>query len=520
MITPAISVLGAVEGLEVADAGLRAVRRADRARHPDRRCLRPAPRHRQRRRAVRPGHAALVRRARGCSGCAQIVAARPRCSRRVNPRHAVRVLRSSTGCTRFVVLGAVFLVRHRRRGALRRHGPLRPRGRSASPGSLVLPALLLNYFGQGALLLASPSAADATRSSCWRRPGRCYPLVVLATAATVIASQAMISGAFSMTQQAVQLGLLPRVEDPAHLRATQLGQIYVPAVNWLHAGRVPGLSCSASSSSSDLAARLRHRRHRHHGDHDAARRGRRPRGTGSGRCGASARVRRCSASSISRSSPRNATKIPNGGWVPLRCRRVMFALFVTWRDGRARSARGTAARARYRSRTLPGAAQRAATRVPGTAVFLVSQPGFVPTALLRNLEHNRVLPRAHRDPAPGDPAHRRARTGARAAIRWELYPSVHAGACALRLHGNAGRRDRACAARAARDCRIDEDCHVLPRLAPRARPRRAAGSPASRCGCLPTCSAAARRRRSSSACRPSASWCSRPKSRSSLDGLS
>ena len=107
-------------------------------------------------------------------------------------------------------------------------------GRAADPPRLVrlvLPALLLNYFGQGALLLSTRRRAR-TRSSCWRRPGRSIRWWPSPRCATVIASQAVISGAFSLTRQAVQLGYLPRLTI-VHTSSREIGQIYMPAVNWL-----------------------------------------------------------------------------------------------------------------------------------------------------------------------------------------------------------------------------------------------------------------------------------------------
>ena len=97
--------------------------------------------------------------------------------------------------------------------------------------AVVFPALLLNYFGQGALLLEHPEAARRTRSTRWSPRSLVYPLVALATAATVIASQALISGAFSLTQQAVQLGFFPRVTI-VHTSGDAEGQIYIPEINW------------------------------------------------------------------------------------------------------------------------------------------------------------------------------------------------------------------------------------------------------------------------------------------------
>ena len=128
-----------------------------------------------------------------------------------NPYYGVSFLVTHPGIA-FAVLGSVFLAVTGRRGALRRSRPFRPQARSAWPGSPRLPGLALNYLGQGALVLSNPDADRRTRSSCWRRDWLLLPLVILATLATIIASQAVITGAFSLTRQAVQLGLLPRLE--------------------------------------------------------------------------------------------------------------------------------------------------------------------------------------------------------------------------------------------------------------------------------------------------------------------
>ena len=117
---------------------------------------------------------------------------------------------------------------------------------------LVMPALVLNYFGQGAMLLAHPEHGRATRSTRWRRTGRCCPLIGLATLATVIASQALITAAFSVTKQAIQLGYLPRLRI-LHTSVRDTGQIYVPFVNWgLYVCIV--LAVVLFGSSSKLAA--------------------------------------------------------------------------------------------------------------------------------------------------------------------------------------------------------------------------------------------------------------------------
>ena len=119
--------------------------------------------------------------------------------------------------------------RHRRRSALCRHGALRQAPIRFAWFALVLPALVLNYLGQGALLLLDPTSS--TRSSCSAPSWALLPLVGIATAAAIIASQALISGSFSITRQAIQLGLAPRL-DVEHTSAHEMGQIYVPQVNW------------------------------------------------------------------------------------------------------------------------------------------------------------------------------------------------------------------------------------------------------------------------------------------------
>ena len=151
------------------------------------------------------------------------------------------------------MLGAVFLVVTGGEALYADMGHFGKRPIRLAWFALVLPALLLNYFGQGALLLREPERRRAARSSCWRRPGRCYPLVALATAAAIIASQALISGAFSLTRQAIQLGYCPRL-DIEHTSSREMGQIYVPQVNWALMIATHRASCIGFGSSSALAA--------------------------------------------------------------------------------------------------------------------------------------------------------------------------------------------------------------------------------------------------------------------------
>ncbi|HVY65706.1 MAG TPA: KUP/HAK/KT family potassium transporter, partial [Gammaproteobacteria bacterium] len=207
----------------------------------------------------------------------------------------------------------------------------------------------------------------------------------LATAATIIASQATISGAFSVTQQAVQLDLLPRVQI-LQTSADERGQIYVPSANTVMFIAVVGFVLAFQSSSALSAA------------YGAAVIG-------------TMLITTVLGAVVARSSWHwslfqitaifgvfllvdlafllgNVTKIASGGWIPLTLATLMFLGFITWRDGRARLRRELRQRA-VPWTELPGLLANA-TRVPGTAVFLVSHSGFVPTALLRNLEHNHV----------------------------------------------------------------------------------------------------------------------------------
>jgi KUP system potassium uptake protein len=249
---------------------------------------------------------------------------------------------------------------------------------------LVWPALLLNYFGQGALLLHAPAAVEQPFFAMV--PAGMLPLlIVLATAATVIASQATISGAFSVARQAVQLDLLPRLMIH-QTSATAHGQIYVPAVNIFMLLAVL-MFVFGFQSSSNLSAAY-----------------------GASVVGTML-LTTCLGAVVAVTNwhwPRslvvlvfggfllvdiafvagNATKIPHGGWVPLAIATVMYLLFKTWRDGRI-SLRTELNRRAVRLDKLPELLGQAA-RVPGTAVFLVSHAEYIPTALLRNLEHNHV----------------------------------------------------------------------------------------------------------------------------------
>ncbi len=251
--------------------------------------------------------------------------------------------------------------------------------------SLVWPALLLNYFGQGALQLGQGRYIPQTLYFMVSTSALPW-MVILATAASVIASQAVISGAFSIARQAVQLDLLPRIRV-LQTSATELGQIYVPAVNWLVFLAVVAFVVGFGSSNALSAA------------------------YGSAVVGTMliTTVLGAFVALQQWNWPKwvvglvfgvlllvdatffvgNMTKVPNGGWIPLTLAAMLFVVFVTWRSGRLELRAALARQAIPRSE-LPNLLA-GVHRVPGTAVFLASTPDLVPSALIRNLEHNRVV---------------------------------------------------------------------------------------------------------------------------------
>ena len=252
--------------------------------------------------------------------------------------------------------------------------------------ALVLPALMINYLGQGALLMVTPEAVANPfflMAPDWAR----LPLVVLASLATIIASQAVISGAFSVTQQAIQLGFLPRMKI-VHTSASAFGQIYIPAVNWALLVLVMALVLGFQSSSNLAAA------------YGIAVTGtmfidtlllgvlvltiwRWPMWWAAPLLATFAVVDFAYFAS-------NLTKVPDGGWFPLVIGVIGFTGLTTWSRGRELM------RDRMRDSSMPmevfiKSAAAAATRVPGTAVFMTTSPVGVPQALLHNLKHNKVL---------------------------------------------------------------------------------------------------------------------------------
>jgi len=250
----------------------------------------------------------------------------------------------------------------------------------------VLPALLLNYFGQGALLLHSPEAVENPfyrLAPDWA----IYPMVVLAAAATVIASQAVISGAFSITRQAVQLGYLPRMRV-THTSAEEIGQIYVPAINAAllvavvllvlgfgssdGLGAAYGIAVTGTMICTTLLAYFVMRARGWHVWLAAV------------LFGVLLFIDLVFLSAT-------LLKVAHGGWVPLVVAAAVFLVAVTWRRGRAMLVAERAKDALSIASFLGHLRPERTPRIPGTAVFMTGNPANVPVHLLHNLKHNRVL---------------------------------------------------------------------------------------------------------------------------------
>jgi KUP system potassium uptake protein len=251
----------------------------------------------------------------------------------------------------------------------------------------VLPALALNYLGQGALLIHEPAAIQNPfyhLAPSWML----YPMVALSTIATVIASQAVISGAFSVTRQAMQLGYCPRLEI-LHTSEKEIGQIYLPAINWTLLVAIIALVLGFQSSSNLAAA------------YGIAVTGTMAIDTilavvvaqslwnwGWLRAGLVAAFFLTVDLSFFTA---NATKIPQGGWFPLVVGVAVFTLLSTWKRGRRLLFERLQSDAIALNMFISGISDHPPLRVPGTAVFLTASPEGVPHALLHNLVHNKVL---------------------------------------------------------------------------------------------------------------------------------
>jgi KUP system potassium uptake protein len=304
----------------------------------------------------------------------------------INPVHAVRYFRSH-GIPGVAVLGAVFLAVTGGEALYADMGHFGKRPIRIAWFALVLPALVLNYLGQGALLLTDGDVAKQPfflLAPSWAL----FPLVGLATAAAIIASQALISGAFSLTQQAIQLGYAPRL-DIEHTSSHEMGQVYVPQVNWALMVSTIVIVIGFESSSALAAAYgiavtltmvitavLLHvvALERWHWRKPLV-------------FGVTAVFLTIDLTFFGA----NLLKVFQGGWLPLLIGAFIFTLMTTWKTGRRIVAERLTARAIPIDHFMSVIVAAPPVRVPGTAVFMTAQPRGTPPALAHNLRHNKVM---------------------------------------------------------------------------------------------------------------------------------
>ena len=314
------------------------------------------------------------------------IVAHPEVLAALSPHHAVRFALEQKG-TAFVLLGALVLTVTGTEALYADMGHFGKKPIRVAWFALVMPALLVNYFGQGALLLQNPGALE----NPFYRMAPSYllvPLVILATAATVIASQALLSAAFSVTKQAIQLGYLPRMLI-RHTSVQETGQVYLPAVNWILFGTIV-LAIGLFRNSTNLASAY----------------------------GIAVTTDMLITTVLTFFVIRYAWKLPlwlcigatvtffavdllffasntlkllEGGWFPVLIGMVMFTVMMTWKKGRAILAEKLKADSFDLRDFLESVFVSPPMRVQGTAVFLTPEPGTVPNALLHNLKHNKVL---------------------------------------------------------------------------------------------------------------------------------
>jgi KUP system potassium uptake protein len=384
VITPAVSVLGAIEGLEVAAPGLHSY--------------------------IVPVSLVVITllfvvQRHGTGGIGKFfgpitalwfiviavlgvvhIADYPSVMAALSPHHALRFLLFHPGIA-FVALGFVVLCVTGAEALYADMGHFGKRPIRTAWFSLVMPALVLNYFGQGAMLLATP---EKVRNPFYEMAPSwaLYPLIALATCAAVIASQALISAAFSVTKQAIQLGYMPRLRI-LHTSVRETGQIYVPFVNWTLYACIVG-AVLMFGSSSRLA----------------------------GAYGITVTIDMTITTIMTFFVIRYGWKLPwllsiaatgffflvdityfaanivkvfDGGWFPLLIGAVMFTLMMTWKQGRRLMAERLRDDAIDLKSFLEAVFVSPPVRVSGTAVFLVAEQGVTPNALLHNLKHNKVL---------------------------------------------------------------------------------------------------------------------------------
>jgi KUP system potassium uptake protein len=384
VITPAISVLSAVEGLEVAAPGLHAYV------VPVTLLVLTALFLVQRHGTASVGKffgpiTLLWFLVLAVLGVAHIIQ-NPAILAALSPHHAMRFIAEQPRVA-FFALGAVVLCVTGAEALYADMGHFGKRPIRLAWFGLVMPSLVLNYFGQGAMLLVHP---ENVKNPFYEMAPQwaLYPLIILATAATVIASQALITAAFSITKQAIQLGYLPRLHIQ-HTSVKETGQIYVPFINWgLYVAIV--LAVVLFGSSSKLA----------------------------GAYGIAVTIDMLITTMMTFFVIRYGWKYPwwvcvaatgfffmvdlvffsaniiklfDGGWFPVLIGAAMFTLMMTWKQGRALMRERLRDDAIDLKSFLDAVFVSPPTRVPGTAVFLVADQGITPNALLHNLKHNKVL---------------------------------------------------------------------------------------------------------------------------------
>ena len=314
------------------------------------------------------------------------IASQPAILWAISPHYAVQFIVNEPGIT-FIILGAVVLCVTGGEALYADMGHFGKKPIRLAWFAVVMPSLTLNYFGQGALLLNEPEAVKNPffmMAPDWAL----LPLVILATAATVIASQALISGAFSVTKQVIQLGFLPRLQIQ-HTSVRDTGQIYIPFVNWGLFGAIV-LAVVMFKSSSNLAAAY-----------------------GIAVC-TDMLITTVLTFYVIRYSWRyplwlcisatgiffvvdfafwasNLMKLADGGWFPLVIGGIILTFMLTWRDGRELLNEKHREDALDLKSFLDAVFIAPPVRVDGTAVFLTTETGVVPNAMLHNLKHNKVL---------------------------------------------------------------------------------------------------------------------------------
>ena len=314
------------------------------------------------------------------------IADNPRILLAINPYYALRFIFEQPGIT-FIILGAVVLCVTGAEALYADMGHFGRRPIRVTWFTVVMPSLTLNYFGQGALLIKHPEAVKNPffmMAPDWAL----VPMVLLATMAAVIASQALISGAFSVTKQVIQLGYLPRLRI-LHTSVKESGQIYLPFVNWALFAMIV-LAVGMFKSSSALASAY----------------------------GIAVTTDMLITTVLTFFVIRNAWRLPlalsitatafffvvdfafwasnllkllEGGWFPLAIASAIFVFMKTWKDGRRLLRAAVANEALVLSEFLQSVFVHPPVRVEGTAVFLSAAEGTVPNALLHNLKHNKVL---------------------------------------------------------------------------------------------------------------------------------